>query len=142
MSLQLQAEILVDTYQDLLNLHDWDIKIKVQDDAAYKKKHGKNFGNMTNGCADIFQNKKKARIYIKDDLDAPCFINCIIHEMLHIPLNDLYVTGLTAFKELPESEFKLQTLLNWEWQLETAICRLASGFFKMQEEVREHAEMS
>lgn len=132
--LQVRADALVIRYQDLLNLFDWDIKIFIMGEASYAKKHGKRYSAITNGCADIYQTKKRAKIYVKDDLDEETFVNCIIHELVHIPLNDLYVTGLSCLWELEESEFKTQTCMNWEWILEAAVCRITSGFDKMEVE--------
>lgn len=140
-ALQVYADALVKRYIVLLNLYEWDICIKVQNEETYCKKHGKRFGNATNGCTDIFQSKKKAKIYIKDSLDEETFRNCIIHELVHIPINDLYVTGLTAFQEMQECELKTETLFNWEWILEAAVCRITHGYQRLEEEVERHAEM-
>lgn len=131
-SLQNYAEELVKEYKELLNLSSWKIKIIVQTEPQYFKKHGKTFGCLTNGCAEIYQARERARIFIKANLDHETMTNCIIHEMVHIPLNEMYVTGLTAMMDIEDKVKKNEYLKNWERQLEHSVCRVTSAIDSLQ----------
>lgn len=126
-ALQNYADKLLQEYKELLNLSDWDIKITMQTEQQYAKKHGKRFCCITNGCATIYQTRKRARIFIKTNLDHATMTNCIIHEIVHIPLNDIYATGLTAMMDLEDTNKKDEYIRNWEWQIEASVCRITSA---------------
>lgn len=126
-SLQHYAEELVKEYKELLQLYTWNIKISMQTEPQYFKRHGRKFGCLTNGCAEISQVRKRARIFIKASLDHETMTSCIIHEMVHIPLNDMYVTGLTEMMNIEDKEKKDEYLENWERLLEVSVCRVTSA---------------
>lgn len=130
-NIQEHSSKLVKRYADLLNLNDWDIKIKVQTLEQYQRSHGKGFGSLTNACANIYQNKHRARIFVKDTLDKETLENSILHEMVHIPINDLYVNGLMAINDIEDVEKKHEYLFDWECKLEVSVCHVTSAIYKL-----------
>ena len=132
-NLQNFAESVVTKYQELLQLQHWKINVQVISAAKYAKKHGVLFEGSTNGCTDIYQTTRKANIYIKDNLTSLKFITCIIHEMVHIPVNNMYVSGLTFIEKIEDNELRESLLKRWPWELEESVSKITDGFLKLEE---------
>ncbi|MEI6215433.1 MAG: hypothetical protein WCP10_15120 [Desulfuromonadales bacterium] len=131
-NIQSYSNELVKKYQELLNLREWKISITLQSDAQYRRAHGKRFFEASNGCAAIHQLEKRAEIFVKASLPPEALWNSIVHEMVHIPLNHMYVVGLTAFDNIENIKKRREFKRDWEHHLECAVARVTSGFYKLE----------
>ena len=118
---------LIIHYTNIFNLEAWKIELRVVTDSEYSRKHGKSYSVFTDGCTEIYQDKMRAKIYVKDSLSDQRTHDCILHEMIHIPINDLYVTGLSCALELEDKDKSVEYQEEMENKLEQAVSAISQG---------------
>ena len=129
--MQKHAEGLLKYYQPLLRLSDWDITIAVLDNDEYTERHGEEFHESTGACNEIVTCTRKSHICLRyEEQPQPLFEN-LIHELVHLMIQDQYKFSDTALDSICNTEAKTILKQQLDQLLEVSVSNVTKAVISL-----------